>query len=59
MGASQGLGEALAAHWAAAGARLILSSRSADKLAAVKARCCQHVPEDHVVLLLLDLVGPR
>lgn len=37
VGASQGLGEALARHWAAGGARLILSSRSVDKL---QARCC-------------------
>ena len=32
--ASQGLGEALARYWAEAGARLILSSRSLDKLEA-------------------------
>lgn len=31
-GASQGLGETLAAYFAAQGARLILSSRSRDKL---------------------------
>jgi len=30
----QGLGEALARYWAAAGARLILSSRSLEKLQA-------------------------
>lgn len=59
VGASQGLGEELARHWAAAGARLVLSSRSLDKLQAVKERCCAHVPDDHVVLLPLDLVGDR
>ncbi|KAI7846257.1 hypothetical protein COHA_000237 [Chlorella ohadii] len=61
VGASQGLGEALARYWAEAGARLILSSRSLDKLEAsrrvVKQHCCQHVAEGDVVLLPLDLVG--
>ncbi len=32
IGASQGLGEELAKYWAAAGAKLILSSRSLEKL---------------------------
>lgn len=37
--AAQGLGEALALHWAEQGARLVLSSRSMDKLQASAARC--------------------
>lgn len=57
VGASQGLGEALAHYWAARGARLILSSRSLEKLQAVKAACCEYVPEEQVVLLPVDLVG--
>ncbi|EFN55180.1 hypothetical protein CHLNCDRAFT_134329 [Chlorella variabilis] len=71
VGASQGLGEALARHWAAAGAKLILSSRSLEKLQAgrggegsgtrrtiaVKELCCQHIREEDVMLLPLDLVG--
>jgi dehydrogenase/reductase SDR family protein 7 len=58
VGASQGLGEALTLHFAAAGARLILSSRSIDKLEAVKASCLQHIPAENIVLLSLDLTGP-
>lgn len=58
VGASQGLGEALTLHFAAAGSRLILSSRSIDKLEAVKATCMQHVPSQNIVLLPLDLTGP-
>jgi dehydrogenase/reductase SDR family member 7 len=57
VGASQGLGEALALHWAAQGARLILSSRSLDKLTAVRAACLCHLPPDAVELVQLDLLG--
>lgn len=55
VGASQGLGEALAQYWAAAGARLILSSRSLEKLKSLP--CVQQLPEDRVFLLPLDLTG--
>jgi dehydrogenase/reductase SDR family member 7 len=58
VGASQGLGEALTLHFAAAGARLILSSRSLDKLEAVKATCLEHISAENIVLLPLDLTGP-
>ena len=57
VGASQGLGEALALQFASLGARLVLSSRSVDKLEAVRAVCAAHVPAEHVVLLPLDLTG--
>ena len=56
VGASQGLGEALAQYFAGAGACLILSSRSLDKLKALP--CVEQLPEDHVLLLPLDLTGP-
>ena len=58
VGASQGLGEALTLHFAAAGARLILSSRSIEKLETVKSTCLQHTSAENVVLLPLDLTGP-
>jgi dehydrogenase/reductase SDR family protein 7 len=59
VGASQGLGEALTLYFAAAGARLILSSRSIDKLEAVKATCLElKTPAENIVLLPLDLTGP-
>ncbi|GAB4814418.1 hypothetical protein N2152v2_001464 [Parachlorella kessleri] len=58
VGASQGLGEVLARYWADKGAKLILSSRSAEKLEAVKEACRQYIPADNIVLLPLDLVGP-
>lgn len=48
-GASSGIGEALAVAFSAAGARVILSARSADKLAALAAT----MPQAHV--LPLDL----
>lgn len=57
VGASQGLGEALALQFASLGARLVLSSRSLDKLEAVKAACTAYVPPEDVVLLPLDLSG--
>lgn len=59
VGASQGLGEAIALRFAAAGARLILSSRSVKKLEAVKRRCAEHIPSDDVICLPLDLTGPQ
>ena len=58
VGASQGLGEAIVLFYAAAGARLILSSRSLDKLEAVKRACLAHLPASDVLLLPLDLTGP-
>ncbi len=51
-GASSGIGEAVALEYNKRGFRLIISSRKADKLATVKAKC--HHP-DRVHILLLDL----
>jgi len=52
-GASQGLGEEMAKQFAAGGARLILSSRSTEKLERVKAGCSgKHAPRGVVVLPL-------
>ena len=47
-GASSGIGEALAIALSAAGCRLILTARSAEKLAAVQARCTE--PQRHCVV---------
>jgi short-subunit dehydrogenase len=44
VGASQGLGESIAMYYAQQGATLILSSRSLDKLQAVKDRICNEFP---------------
>lgn len=54
-GASSGIGEALALAFAEAGARLILSGRSADRLQAVAARCGAQHPVDVVPLDLADV----
>jgi short-subunit dehydrogenase len=48
IGASDGIGAALARHWAGAGARLILSARSGERLAALAER----LGSGHVVLPL-------
>ncbi|CAI5477202.1 unnamed protein product [Closterium sp. Yama58-4] len=56
-GASQGIGQELAQRFAAMGARLILSARSAERLEAVRATCRgKHAPEG-VVVLPFDLKG--
>ncbi|GJP40527.1 hypothetical protein CLOM_g199 [Closterium sp. NIES-68] len=56
-GASQGIGQELAQRFAAMGARLILSARSAERLEAVKAACRgKHAPEG-VVIVPFDLKG--
>ena len=55
-GASSGIGEALAKQFAAAGSRLILSSRREDELERV-AGLCRHA--DSVSVLLLDLSRPE
>ena len=48
IGASDGIGAALARHWAASGARLILSARSGDRLAGLAAG----LGADHIALPL-------
>jgi short-subunit dehydrogenase len=55
-GASSGIGEALAYALAAAGARVVLSSRRADELEHVRRRC--HRPDAHLALPL-DLARPE
>ncbi|CAI5465946.1 unnamed protein product [Closterium sp. Yama58-4] len=56
-GASQGIGQELAQRFAAMGARLILSARSAERLEVVRATCRgKHAPEG-VVVLPFDLKG--
>ena len=54
-GASAGIGAALARAAAARGARLVLSARRPEQLAAVRAACAR--PGDHLVLPL-DLAAP-
>lgn len=54
-GASSGIGEALAYDLSRRGARLVLSSRRADVLHAVRERCAR--PDDHLVVPL-DLADP-
>uniref|UniRef100_A0A383WEJ1 Ketoreductase domain-containing protein n=1 Tax=Tetradesmus obliquus TaxID=3088 RepID=A0A383WEJ1_TETOB len=55
-GASQGIGEALAKYLAGQGARLILSSRSAERLQRVKEAC---LDPSAVLVLPFDLLGPE
>jgi dehydrogenase/reductase SDR family protein 7 len=57
VGASQGLGEALALRWARLGARLVLSARSPEGLAAVRRACRAAAPAAAVLLLPLDVTG--
>eukprot|EP00199_Chlamydomonas_sp_CCMP681_P002667 CAMPEP_0119109782 /NCGR_PEP_ID=MMETSP1180-20130426/23323_1 /TAXON_ID=3052 ORGANISM="Chlamydomonas cf sp, Strain CCMP681" /NCGR_SAMPLE_ID=MMETSP1180 /ASSEMBLY_ACC=CAM_ASM_000741 /LENGTH=342 /DNA_ID=CAMNT_0007095743 /DNA_START=116 /DNA_END=1144 /DNA_ORIENTATION=+ len=58
-GASQGMGKLICSHLASQGARLILSSRSADKLEAVKAEltASSAAPID-VIVLPVDITAP-
>ncbi|KIY95436.1 hypothetical protein MNEG_12525 [Monoraphidium neglectum] len=59
-GASQGLGQALAAYLASQGARLILSSRSLEKLQRAKEACAGgRAAAPEIVLLPLDVEGPQ
>lgn len=55
VGASQGLGLALAEHFASQGAKLILSSRSVEKLEAVKLKCLKYIGENDVKILPVDI----
>ena len=56
-GASSGIGEALAVALADAGAKLILSARSLDKLQAVRARCQASTQHQVVALDLADVAA--
>jgi len=56
IGASSGIGEGLAKHYAALGAKLILSSRSKDKLYRVKAACKGNPMNIHVLPLDLEKI---
>lgn len=57
VGASKGLGQELALHFASLGAKLILSSRSVEKLELVKLKCLQYALVDDVVILPLDITA--
>lgn len=57
VGASQGLGKTLALYFARAGAHLILSSRSLDKLELVKTACAEHSGGKSIICLPIDLTG--
>lgn len=54
IGASSGIGEGLAKHYAAMGAKLIISARSKDKLYQVKASCKGNPMNVHVLPLNLE-----
>lgn len=60
VGASQGLGESIAMYYAQQGATLILSSRSLDKLQAVKVRICNEFPNykniKRITIIPLDIL---
>eukprot|EP00877_Chromochloris_zofingiensis_P006070 jgi/Chrzof1/1716/Cz10g18120.t1 len=56
-GASQGLGEVLAKYLCSQGAKLILSSRSKEKLQKVK-MACTGPHADQILILPFDLCGP-
>lgn len=55
VGASQGLGKALAVRWAQDGARVILSSRRETSLMSVKQDCCRFIGEYDVAVLPFDI----
>ena len=57
VGASQGLGETIAHTFAASGARLILSSRSPEKLQTVKTTILASHPTAQIEILPLDLTA--
>lgn len=57
VGASRGLGEALAIYFAKRGAKIILTSRNLDKLEKVKESCKKYIPESDIVILPLDITG--
>ena len=57
VGASRGLGEAMALHFAKEGSKMVLSARGMEGLERVKASCRKSISEDDIVLLPLDVTS--
>ena len=59
IGASTGIGAALAETLASLGARLVLSARHADALQAVAGQCLQRHSESDMLIVPLDVCNPE